>query len=187
MIYTQKLLPIWENHDAKVDTKFQDFDVKVDQQARNLDTKVTMKAANTVKTQMLNGFSCHEFTLTKFTKHLFWSGGEFTTKGWSFTFCVCTTGARSAHKTHLSPYIDKLHFAGKTEGVAILHMLNQLGGHGHYIGTETNILKERGKTYFGDLSKFFSLDRLGYCADTNTQYLKDDCLKFRLFMKVKSL
>ncbi len=186
-----------ENLDVKVDTKFQDLE----QQARNLDTKVsdlkTTMEANTVKIQndllLLNGFSCHDFTLTEFTKQQtkpingLWTGWEFTAQGWSFSFCVFTTGARSAKGTHLSPYINKQHIANKTEGVAILQMLNQLGDHGHYIGTETNILKERGTTYFGDSYKFFPRDRLGYRADTNTQYLKDDCLKFRLFMKVKAL
>ncbi len=58
--------------DRKVDTKLQDLE----QQARNLETKVsdikvTMEA-NTVKIQndllLLNGFSCHEFTLTEFMK-----------------------------------------------------------------------------------------------------------------------
>ena len=86
----------------------------------------------------------------------------------------------------LSPYINKIDDAAKTEGVAILQMLNHLGDHGHYIGREINILKEK-TTFFGDSKKFFPFDRLGYCADTNTQYLKDDCLKFRLFMKVKAL
>ncbi len=33
--------------------------------------------------------------------------------------------------------------------------------------------------------KFFPLADLGYCADSNTQYLKDNCLKFRLLLKVK--
>ena len=180
----------------KVDTKFQDLDVKVEQQARNLDTKVsdlkTTMEANTMKIQndllLLNGFFCHEFTLTEFTKQQtkpfngLWRGGEFTAQGWSFSFCVCTSGANG---THLSPYIYKRHDTSKTEGVAILQMLNQLGDHGHYIGTETRILKE--PTYFGDSYKFFPRDRLGYCADTNTQYLKDDYLKFRLLMKVKAL
>ncbi len=115
-----------------------------------------------------------------------WSGGEFTAQGWSFSFNVFTNGAESANGTHLTVCIYKEHDASKTEGVAILQMLNQLGDHGHYIGTETRILKEK-TTYFGDSGKFFPLDRLGYCADTNTQYLKDDCLKFRLFMKVKAL
>ncbi len=180
-----------------VDTKFYNLDVKADQQARNLNTKVsdlkvTMEA-NTVKTQndllLLNGFSCHEFTLTEFTKQQAkgrygtWNGGKFTAQEWSFSFYVCTKGVESASRTHLSPYIYKEHDA---EGVAILQMLNQLGDHGHYIGTESNILKEKSTT-FGDSDIFFPLDRLGYCADTNTQYLKDDCLKFKLFIKVKAL
>ncbi len=186
--------------DAKVDTKFHDLDAKVEQQARNLDTKVsdlkvTMEA-NTVKTQndllLLNGFSCHEFTLTEFTKqqtkpsHGLWSGGEFTAQGWKFIYGVFTNGTGFANGTHLTPYIIKKHEVDKTEGVAILQILNQLGDHGHYIGTETRILMEK-TTYFGDSFTFFPLDRLGYCADTNTQCLKNDCLKFRLFMKVKVL
>ncbi|XP_064401502.1 TNF receptor-associated factor 5-like [Halichondria panicea] len=188
-----------------LDTKFQDLqaivDTKADQQARNLDTKVsdlkvTMEA-NTVKIQndlllLLKGFSCHEFTLTEFTKQQakggygYWNGGEFTTKGWRFSFCVYTNGAESANGTHLTVSIYKRDAAAKTEGVSILQMLNQLGDHGHYIGTETRILKEN-RICFGDSYKFCPLDRLGYCAGTNTQYLKDDCLKFKLFMKVKAL
>ena len=181
----------------KVDTKLQDLE----QQAINLDTKVsdlkvTMEA-NTVKIQndflLLNGFSCHEFTLTEFMKQQvqvvygYWNGGVFTAQGWKFTFIVYTKGLSAAAGTNLTVCINKEHDAAKTEGVAILQMLNQLGDHGHYIETETNISKQK-TTCFGDsLFKFFPLDHLGYCADTNTQYLKDDCLKFRLFMKVKAL
>ena len=186
---------------TKVDTKFHglqtivhDLDMKAEQQARNLDTKVsdlkTMMEANMVKIQndllLLNGFSSHEFTLTELQGlHGLWGGGVFTAKGWSFSLNVYTNGFGSASGTHLSVFIYKQHDAGKTEGVAILQMLNQLGDHGHYIGTHTRILKE--PTFFGESQKFFPLDRLGYCADTNTHYLKDDCLKFRLFMKVKAL
>ncbi len=112
--------------------------------------------------------------------------GEFTAQGWSFSFNVFTNGAFSANGTHLTLYIFKHHDVTKTEGVATIQMLNQLGDHGHHIGTETRISKEK-ITYFGNSYKFFPLDRLGYCADTNTHYLKDDCLKFRLFMKVKAL
>ncbi len=184
-----------ENLDTKVDTKFQDLDVKVEQQARNLDTKVSdlkvRMEANTMKL-LLNGFSYHEFTLTKFTQQQAqggygrWFSGEFTVEEWSFSFCVFTRGIGSCIGTHLSLFVNKEHDAVKTEGVAILHMLNQLGDHGHYMGTETRILKVS-RTYFGDSKKFFPLDHLSYCADTNTQYLKNNCLKFRLFMKVKTL
>ncbi len=83
----------------------------------------------------------------------------------------------------MSVCIYKFNDANKTEGVAILQMLNQLGDHGHHRGTETRFLKET-TIYFGDSYKFFPLDRLGCCADTNTHYLKDDCLKFRLFSKL---
>ncbi|XP_064401503.1 TNF receptor-associated factor 5-like [Halichondria panicea] len=185
-----------ENLDAKVNTNFQDLE----QQARNLDTKVsdlkTTMEANTMKIQndllLLNGFSCHEFTLTEFTKQQTkpingrWDSGGFTTQGWQFSFKAFTKGVGSGTGTHLSVCIYKDHDDSKTEGVAILQMLNQLGDHGHNIGSETKILKGKA-TYFGDSCKFFPLDRLGYCADTNTQYLKDDYLKFRLFMKVKAL
>ena len=129
--------------------------------------------ANMVKIQidllLLNGFSSHEFTITDFTKqqtkplHGHWDGGEFTAQGWSFTINAFTNGFGSAHFT---VYIHKQHDGGKTEGVAILQMLNQLGDHGHYIGTQTRILKEETITFFGDSQKFFPLDRLGYCADS---------------------
>ncbi len=192
---------------TKVDTKFHglqtivhDLDVKAEQQARNLDTKVsdvkTTMEANMVKIQndllLINGFSSHEFTLAEFAKRQaqggngYCSGGKFTAQGWSFSFNVYTNGFGSANRTHLTVVIYKHHDVTKTQGVAVLQMLNQLGDHGHHIGTQTRILKET-RTYFGDPHKFFPLDRLGYCADTNTHYLKDDCLKFRLFMKVKAL
>ncbi len=178
-----------------IDAKFRNLE----QQAGNLDTKVsdlmTTMQTDTVKIHndllLLNGFSSHEFTLIEFTKqqtkpsHGHWDGGVFTAQGWSFTFDVFTKGAGSAFDTHLTAYIDKDHVTGKTEGVAILQMLNQLGDHGHHIGTETRLLKDE-RIFLGDSVKFFPLNRLGYCADTNTQYLKDDCLKFRLFMKVKA-
>ena len=185
----QKMNTKFYDLQAIVNTMFQDLDMKVERQTKNLDTKVsdlkvTMEA-NTVKIQndllLLNEFSCHEFTLTEFTKQQtsgHWRGGEFAAQKWRFSFGVFTG-------TRLSVYVSKEHDAGKTEVVAILQMLNQRGDHGHYIETE-NISKKQ-LTYFGDSGKFFPLDRLGYCADVNTQYLKDDCLKFRLFMKVKAL
>ena len=37
----------------------------------------------------------------------------------------------------------------------------------------------------GSDSKTFPLASLKYSADTNTQYLKNDCLKFRLFLKIE--
>ncbi len=175
--------------DAKVDTKFQNLE----QQVGNLDTKVsdlkTTMETNVVRDTdllLLNGFSSHEFTLIEFTKqqtkpsHGHRGGGAFTAQGWSFTFNVFT-----ASGTHLTANINKQHEYAKIEGVAILHMLNQLGDHGHHIGTETRLLKAT-TTFLGDSIEFFPLNRLDYCVDTNTQYLKDDCLKFRLFMKVKA-
>ncbi len=195
-IYTRVATKL-EYLDAKVDTKFQNLE----QQAGNLDTKVS-DLKTTMETDMakihndlllLNGFSSHEFTLIEFTKQQtkpnrgHWVGGAFTVQGWKFSLEMFTEGAGPAIGTHLTAYmyIDKQHAAAKTEGVAILQMLNQLGDHGHHIGTETRLLKD-GTIFLGDSVKFFPLNRLGYCADTNTQYLKDDCLKFRLFMKVKA-
>ncbi|XP_064401507.1 TNF receptor-associated factor 5-like [Halichondria panicea] len=114
----------FQQQDKKTDTKFhdlqtivQDLDVQAKQQVAILDTKVsdvkTTMEANTVKIQndllLLNGCSCHEFTLAEFTKQQtkptsgHWSGGEFTAQGWSFSFNVFTKGIGSRIGTHLTP------------------------------------------------------------------------------------
>ncbi len=73
---------------------------------------------------------------------------------------------------------------GKTEGTAVLQLLNQLGDHGHFT-TETKLSNKSDHVWFG--IKFIALVDLGYRAVSNTQYLKDNCLKFRLFLKVNIL
>ncbi len=178
----QKQVKEQGNNIKQQDTKFQDLAVKVEQQASMMEVKMQKVLL------MLNGFSSHEFTLTEFTKQQanyrngLWSG-DITAQGWKFSFCVNTTGTGSGKGTHITAYIYKHNNGDKTEGVAILFMHNQLGDHGHHVGTQTRILKEK-TTVLGESCQFFPLERLGYCADTNTQYLKNDCLKFRLFIKL---
>ncbi len=119
------------------------------------------------------------------------NGGKWRSKsfqssnGYSFTLTVNTNGWNNGRGTHLSATLYKRHDFSKTEGTAVLQLLNQLGDNEHFIGNKIEISKRNFLISIGN--KFFPLADLGYSADRNTQYLKDNCLKFRLFLKVKIL
>ena len=170
--------------------------VKLDQQLNKLQTDLTYLA-------LTSGFTRHEFTLTEFKKHQTKGGGgrwysdEFYSHpgGYRFQLFICTNGIGAAQGTHLSALLglqpgdndDKLKWPIKC--TVHLQMLNQRGDHGHHTVTHTAEFKAKGIGYFiiGTTTKYFPLAKLGYCADQNTEYLKNDCLKFQLCLKVESL
>ena len=184
-----------ETSEVKVTVHHQQT-VKLDQQLNKLQTDLTYLA-------LTSGFTRHEFTLTEFKKHQAKLGGGnwYSDKfynhpgGYCFQLNICTNGYSVAHGTHLTAALylwpgdndDKLEWSIKC--TVYLQMLNQRGDHGHHTVTHTFEYKKGGVPYkrIGTTSKFFPLAKLGYCADQNTEYLKKDCLKFQLCLKVESV
>ena len=67
---------------------------------------------------------------------------------------------------------------------AHLHLLNQRGDHGHVVAHLNRRRNDKVSSYMEIARKFISHSELGYNAAKDTQYLKDDCLYFRLYLKV---
>ena len=175
------------------------IDAKLDQQLNKLQTgveKLTFLA-------LTSGSTRHEFTLTELKKHQAeggagsWFSDTFYNHpgGYRFQLGILTNGYNEARGTHLSARLclqpgandDSLKWPIKC--TVYLQMLNQRGAHGHHTVTHTIEFKVKGFQYFiiGTTYKFFPLAKLGYCADQNTEYLKNDCLKFQLCLKVESV
>ena len=171
------------------------IDAKLDQQLDKLQTDLTYLALS-------SGSPHHGFTLTELKKHQAkggdgnWYSDKFYNhpEGYCFKLGICTNGIGVACGTHLSAYFylqhgandDKLKWPIKC--TVYLQMLNQRGDHGHHTVIQTAELKTKGFGCFiiGTTIKFFPLAKLSYCADQNTEYLKNDCLKFQLCLKVES-
>ncbi len=175
----------------KVGIKFQNIDTQLEQLTAKVDAEIvkvkTTAEANRVALYHdilpLRGFTCHKITLTEFDKCQEKGDGLWSSKPFSnFSLEVYTNGWGMIRKTHLSVYLLKHHKPSKTEGTVVFQLLNQLGDHGHFIGRELKFSQKE----FGCMEiQFFPLANLGYNEASNTQYLKDNCLKFRLFLKVK--
>ena len=87
------------------------------------------------------------------------------------------------------PYDDHLQWPFK--GKVIIQLLNQRGNHHHYDYvfdyTDNNVKGKRVTSgeqgdYVNTQSKRLLLCQLGYSGSTDSQYLRDDCLKFRVIM-----
>ena len=95
---------------------------------------------------------------------------------------VYTTGIVAEHLTAMLRFDSK-----EQDGIkytVYLQMLNQLGDHGHYVKRDCRVISSQ-NMLIGSDGKTFPLASLKYSADTKTQYLKNDCLKFRLFLKIE--
>ena len=67
--------------------------------------------------------------------------------------------------------------------MADLRLLNQRGNHGH-VAASLSAMINKGGHYTEIARKYIAHSELGYNAAKDTQYLKDDCLHFRLYLKV---
>ena len=198
--------------DTKVDTGFKQqaketngVNVKVQlthQQTIKLDQQLNKLQTDLTSLTLLSGFSRHEFTLTEFRKHQAeGGGGEWYSDtfynypgGYCFQLGIDTNGYDQAEGTHLSAFLWLRHGAcdDKLKWPVIctmyLQMLSQRGDHGHHTGMETMEFKTKGSqcAHIGATDKYFPLAKLGYCADQNTEYLKNDCIKFQLYLKVEA-
>ena len=172
------------NLDEKIETKFQEL------QEQNQDLKAMIETNEIIKQleksitplQILRAkeFTSHNFNFTKFSKQEFWMSDMTKNhpSGIHFQFLVC----KERHLTAMLRFDSK-----QEDGIkctVYLQMLNQLGDHGHCVKRDCQIISSQ-NMLIGSDGKTFPLASLKYSADTKTQYLKNDCLKFRLFLKIE--
>jgi len=143
------------------------------------------------------GFSHLDITLTQFSKHKAsgrtgrWRSDPFYshTGGYKFQLGIDTNGYEEAEGTHITAdlwsmsgeYDDKLPWP--IQITAHLQLLNQRGDHGHMVA-HLNCRNDKRTSYMEIAQRFIAHSELGYNAAKGTQYLKDDCLYFRLYLKV---
>jgi len=145
---------------------------------------------------VVKGFSHFEITLTKFSVHrgnrYSWYSDPFysRTGGYKFQLNVDTNGHGVARGTHISAWLYSA--KGEYDGdlvwpiqiTAHLHLLNQRGDHGHVVARLKCSRVTKGERPREFARKFIAHSELAYNAAKDTQYLKDDCLYFRLYLKV---
>ena len=145
------------------------------------------------------GFSVHDFTLTKFKECQGedddgdWYSESFYSHpgGYKFQLNICTNGNgvdRGVNmilffKLLVGDHDDELDWPVSI--TAHVQLLNQLGDHSHIEKTRTDEWEkiERGKRRGG--IRLINLSELGLSAESCAQYLKNDCLLFRVYMKIE--
>ena len=149
---------------------------------------------------LLTGFRPpFRMTLTKFNVHRAggrrgsWYSDPFysQTGGYKFSLAIDTNGHLSASGTHISAYLHSM--LGEYDGdlawpiqiTAHLQLLNQRGDHGHVVQSLKCSKVAKGPGPREIAQKFIAQSALGYNAAKNTEYLKDDCLHFRLYLKLE--
>ena len=112
------------------------------------------------------------------------------TGGYKFQLSIDTNGWQEARGTHITADLDLV--TGEYDGdlswpiqiTAHLQLLNQRGDHRHVVARLKCSGVTKGKIYREFARKFIAHSELGYDAAKDTEYLKDDCLRFRLYLKV---
>ena len=106
-----------------------------------------------------------------------------------FKLSIDTNGHMEANKaTHISAdlWSQKGEYDGKLSWpikvTAYLQLLNQWGDHRHVVATLTAEVNRDMIVCVEFDRKFIAHSELGYNAAKDTQYLKDDCLHFRLYL-----
>ena len=143
--------------------------------------------------------TCHELALVDFKKHQSKGDGSWYSDpfyshpgGYLFQLNIDTNGYGNAHNTHLSAYLKELpgdfdkELQWPIKVKLYLEILNQRGDHSHHSCVGTIVFDRAGSNHerIGDDCKFFPLNDLAYNAQTNTEYLRNDSIKFRLKLKV---
>ena len=179
-----------EQHLAKLDTK--------------LSGQLTRLHCQVEDTVRLNGFTYDSFNLTDFKKQQAkgvtgcWLSEPFYSfpLGYVFKLGIDTNGCREGAGTHLSACLwlgpgehDKeLKWPIKCD--VHLLMLNQRRDHGHHRVMGTVVYSRPSVIYehkvIGASYKFFPTSKLGYDSDTDTTYLFNDILRFRMYLRVRS-
>jgi len=140
-------------------------------------------------TTTLTGFSAHshrqQVGSTWYSDHFYSHIG-----GYKFMLIIETDGYGEARATHISAYLYTMRseygddLSWPIQITANLQLLNQRGEHRHVVASLklSGVVRETGRIEIA--RKLIAHSALGYDAVNNTQYLKDDCLKFRLYLKV---
>ena len=147
-------------------------------------------------------FVKHEFTLKGFKacqaagEDGSWDSEQFYThkKGYKLKLQIDTNGYGSAKDKYLSAHLCLIpgsydaELQWPLEIRVIVEMVNRRRNSGHYIVPESVKFAEAPtKTLFRKLGgsfQFFPLAELGYNAAKNTEYLKDDNVRFNLYVKI---
>ena len=136
-----------------------------------------------------------KFTLTEFARREECSGtGDwhsdsfYSHPGGCRLRLTIETNASQHRSTHIAAWLrliegdndDRLTWPVKV--MVRLVMLNQLRDHTHHSVTEESIIRRSGE-YFAIANPFFLKSELRHNAAKKTEYLKDDCLHFRLHIR----
>ena len=138
-----------------------------------------------------------DITLTAFGKHKTkgrrgtWESDPFFSHpgGYKFRLSIDTNGCWEAQGTHVTAGLlsqtceHDYKLSWPIQVMADLQLLNQQGNHGH-VATSLSAKINKGGHYIEIARKFIAHSELGYSAAEDTQYLKGDCLHFRLYLKV---
>ena len=132
------------------------------------------------------------FTMTEFHRHwrngTFWYSSSFYTHSGGPGYKINNLGVRPK-ATHIEVWMVVA--VGDYDGqlqwprdcTITIQLLNQLGEHNHFTKTVEGVLTRptcmKTNIIWSDAG-FIAHSDLGYKADTNTQYLKDDCLQFKI-------
>ena len=149
------------------------------------------------QTFVLGLYPTFKFTLAQFSVHKArvepseWKSDPFYSHpgGYKFKLGIDTNGYREAKGTHITA--DLWPMVGEHDGelswpiqvTAHLQLLNQRGDHGHVMAS-LNVEMSKACIHKEIARKFIAHSELEYNPVKNTQYLKDDCLQFRLYLKV---
>ena len=155
------------------------------------------------KCRMIESRTSHppiEFTMLDFQQHKMdgdiWVSPSFYThqKGYRMCLGVCANGYRDGEGSHISVYMYLLwgefdnYLKWPFQGDATVQLLNQLEDKRHYEATVSpgssverpTTLNSATAGAGGGHHQFIAHSELGYNATKNCQYLKFDCLRFRV-------
>ena len=172
-----------------------------DLESANQDLQYQMSQLSTSKSQARLTFKIPHFSEYKRSDKTF-HGPTFLTHphGYKMIICIDANGYSQYKGTHISvwmylmrgDYDDDLQFP--LSGTFTFELLNQLRDSNHHkrscvrVGTESynRVLdQEMAENGFG-VAGFISHSELGFNAFENCQYLKDDCLVFRIYTEMTS-
>ena len=165
-------------------------------------TEISNKLCSLEQRVQTEGYSCHTFTLIKFKEHQTfgtrgsWYSDRFFSSpgGYCFKLNIDTNGYDDAHGSHISASLSLQSGAydhdlkWPIECKVHLQMINQRGNYGHHTVLGTVKFEEPtvGDAYklIGGSAKMFPLNRLGVYALRNTEFLRNNCLQFRVYINV---
>ena len=187
--------------DSKFHSKLEQQDIKLQETTEGHQANIVRKLCDIEQT-LFHGLTgtCHEFILTQFKKHQAKGGdGSWYSDplynrpgGYRFRLNIDTNGYGGARNTHLSAYLlmeqgehdEDLQWP--VSGEVFLEMLNQRGDYDHYLVVAAFDLEANMEigSYCMIKGDFYPLADLTYNAHRNTEYLKNDCLMFKLKVKI---